>query len=93
MPIPKPILKNILTKRFPLNEYESNNLFEFEMIRDKLKKCGKRDIGSLIKVYRLSYLMSLQDLGRIIGVEPATIHEWEKGRNRPDRRMVERILS
>jgi len=46
------------------------------------------DLGQKIRAYRKLFGLRQKDLARLLGVDPGTIYHWEKGKHKPERRLL-----
>lgn len=50
-----------------------------------------KTLSGRIKHYRLLHGLSHKKMGKLVGVDAATISTWETGKHRPNKEMLERI--
>jgi transcriptional regulator with XRE-family HTH domain len=66
-----------------INRFLEYNPFEFEI----------RTLGDKIRHYRHLNGLSQKTLGKLIGIDPSTIADWEENRSQPQRKRLQKILS
>jgi len=51
------------------------------------------NLGQKIRAYRQFMGLRQKDLARQLGVDPSTIHHWEKGKHKPERRLLKELAA
>ncbi|MGA1842601.1 MAG: helix-turn-helix domain-containing protein [bacterium] len=91
--VPHKFLRKSIAKSYSLSGKEKNMLFEFDLIQVNLNESMKplynqgrknfQQVGSLLRILRLSLFMTHREFAKILGVDPSTALDWENGRYRP----------
>lgn len=50
-------------------------------------------LGEEIIAFRRRHGLSQKKLARLLGIDPSTIAHWERGKNQPTKRLLDKLLS
>ncbi len=51
------------------------------------------DLGQKIRAYRKFMGLRQRDLALLLGVDPSTIYHWEKGKHKPEKRLLKELAA
>ena len=51
------------------------------------------NLGQKIRIYRKLMGLRQKDLARLLGIDPSTIGHWEKGKHKPERKLLKELAA